>query len=543
MFARNIAISLKPVSVRPRASRRRRTETLQLLTISFIVVLTTFGAANAQSVPCLDQGTWTSRNFTQGNIDLPILLTDGRVMVQYLGGGSGNAYQDWYALSPDNNGNYANGTWSTLASLHNVNPQYGPYGFASEVLADGKVIVQGGEFNIGQQWTNMSAIFDPSQNQPIGIWSQLSPPPGFTYIGDAPSVVLASNTYMVAACGTAEEPDCAASQDLTYEQALYNEATQQWTIIQYPPNNKFDPNSEEGWTLLPGGQLLTVDITGGSQNSEVYDPSSNVWTLAGATPDPLYGDFPTTGEIGPAVLMSNGNVFATGAIPHHHPLPSTSAHTAIYDPAAQLGQRWTKGPDFPLSSINNEPIGMGDESAVLLPDGNVLLAAHDRSDSNPNYYLYEYIGTSGFYSVQAPPSLTSNAAYEKIKMLVLPNGTVVMTDSSLASPSSAYYIYAPNYGVLMPDPSWRPNISIYPSQVTLGQTYSISGTQFNGMSQTNMFGDEKQNASNYPLVQITDSAHNVFYARTHDHSTMGVATGRSIPTSTKFDVPTGLALG
>ena len=33
-----------------------------------------------------------------------------------------------------------------------------------------------------------------------------------------------------------------------------------------------------------------------------------------------------------------------------------------------------------------------------------------------------------------------------------------------------------------------------------------------------------------------------FYARTHDHSTMGVATGTA-PVSTNFDVPAGMETG
>jgi len=47
----------------------------------------------------------------------------------------------------------------------------------------------------------------------------------------------------------------------------------------------------------------------------------------------------------------------------------------------------------------------------------------------------------------------------------------------------------------------------------------------------------------YPLVQITNnSTKDVFYARTHDHSTMGVATG-SKTVSTHFDVPSGMETG
>jgi hypothetical protein len=74
--------------------------------------------------------------------------------------------------------------------------------------------------------------------------------------------------------------------------------------------------------------------------------------------------------------------------------------------------------------------------------------------------------------------------------------------------------------------------------------YQISGTQFNGLSQAGGgMGDEYQSSTNYPLVQITNnSTKDVFYARTHDHSTMGVATG-STPVSTNFDMPSNAETG
>ena len=57
------------------------------------------------------------------------------------------------------------------------------------------------------------------------------------------------------------------------------------------------------------------------------------------------------------------------------------------------------------------------------------------------------------------------------------------------------------------------------------------------------FGDEFQNATNYPLVRITNNASgHVFYARTHGHSSMGVATG-SLVVSTNFDVPASMDKG
>ena len=74
-------------------------------------------------------------------------------------------------------------------------------------------------------------------------------------------------------------------------------------------------------------------------------------------------------------------------------------------------------------------------------------------------------------------------------------------------------------------------------------TVQISGTQFNGLSQANSFGDELQTFTNYPLVRINNNATgHVFYARTHDHSTMGVATG-SATVSTQVDVPAAMETG
>ena len=67
--------------------------------------------------------------------------------------------------------------------------------------------------------------------------------------------------------------------------------------------------------------------------------------------------------------------------------------------------------------------------------------------------------------------------------------------------------------------------------------------QFNGLSQAAAFGDEDETATNYPLVRITNkSSGHVFYAKTHDHSSMGVATGTAT-VSTNFDVPVGIETG
>ena len=75
-----------------------------------------------------------------------------------------------------------------------------------------------------------------------------------------------------------------------------------------------------------------------------------------------------------------------------------------------------------------------------------------------------------------------------------------------------------------PVAAWKPAISHAPADLVPGHTYTLSGTQFNGLSQACSYGDDAQMSTNYPLVRIKNiGTGHVFYARTHDHSTMAVA--------------------
>ena len=98
------------------------------------------------------------------------LLTDGTVMFQ---GGNGN---DWWKLTPDINGSYVHGTWSQLANLPS---NYDPLYFASAVLSDGRLLIEGGEYNFGSfTLTNLGAIYDPRAN----TWTAVNPPTGLSLI-------------------------------------------------------------------------------------------------------------------------------------------------------------------------------------------------------------------------------------------------------------------------------------------------------------------------------------------------------------------------
>jgi hypothetical protein len=80
-------------------------------------------------------------------------------------------------------------------------------------------------------------------------------------------------------------------------------------------------------------------------------------------------------------------------------------------------------------------------------------------------------------------------------------------------------------------------VTACPTDLHPGVSYTLSGTQLNGLSQAVSYGDDAQMATNYPLVRLRNAATgSVIYCRTFDHSTMGVATGAAT-VSTTFTVP------
>jgi len=464
-------------------------------------LIAVFLAAAAFHAPSANAQTWTplvnQPAFAAGN---PLLLTDGTVIAH------NTCARDWWRLTPDAHGSYVNGTWSQIAPL----PEgYGPLYFSSAVLPDGRVIVEGGEYNFcSPVWTTLGAIYDPRAN----AWTAVKPPEGWKSIGDAQGAVLADGTFMLANCCTTEA-------------ALLNPKKLTWTPT---GAGKATVNDEEGWTLLPDGRVLTVDAYVFSYDpngtgSELYDPSTGMWTSAGSTGVQLWDAYPSASkasyELGPAVLRPDGTVFATGATGHG------SGHTSIFDTRSGA---WTPGPDFPTG------LDIADGPAALLPNGNVLVEA------SPGVFkkgaeFFEWDGTSlnpvpGPAAAKNEPSFIGN-------MLVLPTGEIFWTDLS-----GNAYVYS---SAGAPDPSWAPKITGGTTSgmiVTRGKTFRISGLNLNGLSQGAAYGDDAQAATNFPLVRITNRATgHVFYARTHDHSTMAVAfTGLA---STQYDVPAGMETG
>ncbi|HXA35771.1 MAG TPA: hypothetical protein VNW26_05515 [Steroidobacteraceae bacterium] len=462
-------------------------------------------------------------DYGPGGASGPLLMTDGGVLIQN-NGFSGEDATIW-KLTPDINGSYINGTWSQLASKPFI-----AYAGAQAVLADGRIILEGGEYsNYGYDFllTNQGAIYDPVSNTWISVppplfFNDLYPPRAVFAphpIGDSASIVLADGTFMLA-------------DKMSHQAALLDLKTLTWT--ETGTATKADLNDEEGWTLLPNGKVLTVDCytdfffglvpsyPANPTNSEIYDPETGEWSSAGSTIHTLTD--PLLAEMGPALLRPDGNVFALGS----------SGNSAIYETRKR---RWVSGPTLPISPEGYQYTAQ-DGPGALLPSTHVLVAASggaaDGSYSNPPLAFFEYDG-HGFIAEPTIP----NAAFDEsgsISLLLLPTGQVLSVDGT-----NDVEIYTPDRkaggdGDEEERSEWAPQITSAPRVVSPGGSYRLEGLRLNGMSQGSAYGDEDQDATNYPLVRITNvRTHHVFYSRTHDHSSMAVASERE--SSTHFDVP------
>jgi hypothetical protein len=438
---------------------------------------------------------WQSVRNEVPNPGAMLLLTDGSLLVQEQGDcncGSGN----WWRLTPDIMGNYANGKWKQVASMPSG---YAPLYFSSAVLPDGRVIVEGGEYNNGALvWTNLGAIYDPSAD----TWTPVAPPHdgqgNWVRIGDGPSTLLANGTFMFGASGYSG----------TKDEVLFNPGRLTWTDTGI---GKADGNGEEGWSLLPSGAVLTVD-TGNGTNAETYDPSSGSWSGAGNTPQSLIFD----GEIGPTVTRPDGTVLAVGA----------TGHNAVY--TASSGS-WSAAPDFPV--IKRKQYDEADGPAAVLPNGNVLLMASPGEYHTPShFFLFDGVNLT-------PTEDTPNAQYLSSFygfMVMLPTGEVLFNDRV-----GFLWTY---HSDGKPYPKSAPIIKDVPATLLRGVRYTLSGRQLSGLTQGAAYGDDYQSATNYPLVRIQNLASgHVFYGRTSGFTSTAVAP--KAPGSTKFVLPNSAETG
>jgi hypothetical protein len=344
---------------------------------------------------------------------------------------------------------------------------------ASVVLRDGRVFLAGGENPSGP---STAEIYDPVAN----TWTLLTGGPVGSYIADSTAKVMPDGRVLLL---------CPYN---TYGW-IYNPDNNSWTTTSQKLYG--DINAEESFIQLPDGSFLTVGCL--TAPSQKYIPALDQWVDAGNTPVSLtsnMGNAAFVPEIGPGLLLYDGRALFLGA-------SLSTGHTAFYTPPANPTDPgiWAAGPDIPDALQCDDAVG------AVMPNGHVLFAADGSSSSA----VFEFDPvTSSYIDVPAYPGL------------VLPTGQLFSFDN----------VYTPAGS---PNPAWRPTIStIAPNS---DGSFLLTGTQLNGLTEGGQMGDDLQFATNYPIVRLVNGSGRVYYARTFNHSSMGVATG-STPVSTNFTV-------
>ena len=455
---------------------------------------------------------WTCMNEANGG---PLfLLTDGTVLMNENNVGYGT--RRWWKLTPDNIGSYINGTWSRVADSFNARKY-----FASAVLADGRLIICGGEYsdatgNQTQDDTNLCEVYDPVAN----TWTSITPPPGWTKIGDSVCTLLPNGNFYLGNFNSTST-------------MLFDPVANTWTA----KANKGDSGSEETWVLLPDNTILAPQCSN-HPGSEKYIISNNTWQNEGNIPVDLVEA--SSIEIGPAILLPDGRTFCVGA----------TSNTALYTmPATNTNQgTWSAGPPIPsINPLIKIALGSKDGPGCLMINGNVLFPAAPVDGIIGNYLppctFFEFDGTNIISSTNVP---NNNCPTYVGRLLLLPNGEIMWARED----GSAYYSFQYKG---TPNNNWRPVITACPNVILDGSTIQISGRQFNGLSQAVSYGDDYSAATNYPLVRIRNRASgHIRYCRTFNHTapdsngnsipSMGVATGNAIIT-TNVQIPIDLEPG
>jgi hypothetical protein len=383
-----------------------------------------------------------------GSIQLMILLTDGSVMVHTF-----DDIQTWVRLTPDAKGSYVNGTWVTLGKM--ITPRL--Y-FASQVLRNGNLWVMGGEYTgpfEDPNWGSQAEIYNPLRNSwteaasyppqtcfPVAITSNVSLTagsaaidgiystyrilPGWTVagagIGSGAAVVAVDSPTSVTMSAAATASGPAVAQFVGTPASCFGDdpsilvghkilvgnllgpATYLYSISENaftPTGTKVynDSSDEEGWAVLPGGQILNYDlfqtIATNKGYAETYSPSTGLWTGISPADGTARGTLPVLSdpqvgyELGPILRLLDGRALVIGA----------NQHTALYTPSSNT---WAAGPDMradlvgPGGTVANALFGADDAAAAILPNGHVFLTA----DAGPNPISHHARTQAGSASVR-----------------------------------------------------------------------------------------------------------------------------------------------
>jgi len=439
--------------------------------------------------------SWTNVKAAPQAIGPMLQLRDGRILAHSDQGGNANS---WYILSPASDGTYENGTWT---GPYNMQSGYSPFFFSSVVFLDGiHVAAEGGEYNNGSaSWTTLGSY---GTLTPFGSlsWVSNSPPTGWGTIGDAQSSLMANGKYLQANCCT--------------KQTAYWNGPNSWTA---GPNVLAVRNDESGYTSLPDGRVLMVDVQVNSncgnstKSSEYLDPNDNTWHCGPQLTQQLWQQ--SDQELGSAVLFYPSAKYPKGGV---FQMGGNAVASNVLDFNSFT---WATGPT--LSNLDQ-----ADGPGALEPNG-LVLEQLSPGLFNSGCQFAEFDPVAGTLTNTANSSQCPGDSSYEGHMMIFPTGQI----GSIGF-ETQIHLYKGKAGVVS---GVAPTIIPATNSYLGGSKNNILyGIQLNGLTENNAYGDDYQMATNYPLIRFTDSNNKVWYGFTHDDSNHSIAQGNV--SYTKFDL-------
>jgi subtilisin-like proprotein convertase family protein len=348
-------------------------------------------------------GSWaaTARMAEPRRYHSATLLPDGRVLAA---GGMQDASQSQASAETYDQ---LSDAWTAVASM-----SWPRSGHSASLLPSGKVLVAGGTSAPG----SLSELFEPA----TGSWTSAGPlvHPRRRHV----AVRLASGT--VVAIGGADATSGVALASVE----RFDAQAGTWSEN---PTPMLSPRLEHTATRLADGRILVV---GGRSTSlalasaELYNPASGQWT---ATNNSL-----ANARFGhTATLLPNGRVLIVGGENGSGVYPSVLSSCELFDPA-------TGG----FTAAGVLPVLLRGHSAVLLPDGRVLVSAgtYEPSDApnpgtNTTAALYDP-ASDAWIVVGSAPSVGHHLGHAAT---LLPGGRVLLTGGGLVGPIAVADVFSP----------------------------------------------------------------------------------------------------
>ena len=272
-------------------------------------VLVAGGSESGTSAEIYDPstGSWTptgSMTTARSGADA-VLLDDGDVLVV---GGSGNTGQLASAeiYDPDT------GAWSSAGSMST-----GRWLGTATLLPQGDVLVTGG-LDSGNAPTASAELYDPT----AGTWSATAP---MSIPREAATATLLADGDVLVAGGGSPINNTAAT---TATAELYDPASGTWTAT----GSMWAARGNATATLLGDGNVLVAG--GGGQpngdqlaSAELYDPTTQTWSVTGSLNVPR--------ETAAATLLPDGDVLEAGGALNSDTDNADDATAELYDPTTQ----------------------------------------------------------------------------------------------------------------------------------------------------------------------------------------------------------------